>query len=251
MTQASPSVGVDVERRQDAAVLTVTGLLNSATYRTLRNAVIDAALDQPRAVLVDVNGLSVPSASAWSVFTSARWHVMTWPDVPILLVCQQTAYRRSIAANGIARYVPMYWDRESALGAATERASDDRRRVRTRLPARTVSLALSRALIGQWLADSAQSRLIAVAGTIATILVGNVLKHTGSAPVLIVETQDDTVVVAVEDDSHVPACRLENESGGETLSGLSIVSALCRAWGSTPQSSGKTVWALIGRENQL
>ncbi|MEE6134803.1 STAS domain-containing protein [Mycobacterium sp. 050128] len=251
MTQASPSVGVDVERRQDAAVLKVTGLLNSATYRTLRDAVIEAALDRPRAVLVDVNGLLVPSESAWSVFTSARWHVMTWPDVPILLVCQHTAYRQSITDNGIARYVPVYWDRESALGAAVMRPSDDRRRVRTQLPARAVSLGLARALIGQWLTAWAQSRLIPVAGTIATILVGNVLKHTDNAPVLIVESQHDTVVVAVEDDSHVPACRLENESGGETLSGLSIVSALCRAWGSTPRSSGKTVWALIGRENQL
>lgn len=88
-------------------------------------------------------------------------------------------------------------------------------------------------------------------GTIATILVDNVLKHTDSAPVLIVESLQDTVVVAVEDDSQVPAGRLEDESGSETLSGLSIVSALCRVWRSTPKSSGKTVWALVGRENQL
>ena len=38
---------------------------------------------------------------------------------------------------------------------------------------------------------------------------------------------------------------------GIDTSGLAIVSALSRAWGSTPTSSGKTVWAVIGSENQL
>nr|WP_232078966.1 sulfate transporter [Mycobacterium florentinum] len=229
----------------------MTGLLNSATYRTLRDAVIDAALDEPRAVIADVNGLSVPAESAWSVFTSARWHVTAWPDVPILLVCQHSAYRRSITATGIARCVPLYSGREAALAAAIKRPLRDRRRLRTQLPARAVSLGLARALIGQWLTAWAQGCLIPVVGTIATILVDNVLKHTDSAPVLIVESLQDTVVVAVEDDSQVPAGRLEDESGSETLSGLSIVSALCRVWRSTPKSSGKTVWALVGRENQL
>ncbi|CNJ97610.1 stas domain-containing protein [Mycobacterium tuberculosis] len=35
------------------------------------------------------------------------------------------------------------------------------------------------------------------------------------------------------------------------MSGLAIVDALSREWGSTPTSSGKTVWAVIGPENQL
>jgi hypothetical protein len=110
---------------------------------------------------------------------------------------------------------------------------------------------LARALIGEWLTAWAQSHLIPVASTVATVFVENVLDHTDSAPVLIVESYQDTVTVAVEDDNPVPAGRIETESGAETLSGLSIVSALCRAWGSTPSSSGKTVWALVGRENQL
>ena len=37
----------------------------------------------------------------------------------------------------------------------------------------------------------------------------------------------------------------------EIVSGLAIVAALCRAWGAIPSSSGKTVWGLVGRENQL
>jgi len=55
--------------------VTADGLLDTFTYQTLRDTVIKAALDEPSAVIVDVNRLSVPSATAWSVFTSARWHV--------------------------------------------------------------------------------------------------------------------------------------------------------------------------------
>jgi hypothetical protein len=39
--------------------------------------------------------------------------------------------------------------------------------------------------------------------------------------------------------------------GGDRVSGLAIVASVCRAWGSTPMPSGKTVWAVLGPENQL
>jgi hypothetical protein len=70
--------------------------------------------------------------------------------------------------------------------------------------------------------------------------------------VLIVESYDDTVTVAVEDNSsHLPGRHEDADVGADMVSGLAIVAALCRTWGATPTSSGKTVWALIGRENQF
>lgn len=248
---AESVVLIGAERHQDVAVLTVTGVLDGTSYRTLRDAVIKAALEEPRAVIVDVNNLAVPFGSAYVVFTSARWHVSTWPDVPILLVCENRQSRREITASGVARYVPVYPDRESALDAALHQTMDGRRRARTALPARPVSIGVARALIDEWLSAWGQSDLIPVAGTVATVLVENVLDHTDSAPVLIVESYRDTVTVAVEDGSPVPAERLETARGAEMLSGLSIVSALCRAWGSTPTPGGKTVWASVGHENRL
>jgi hypothetical protein len=166
-------------------------------------------------------------------------------------VCESQRSQYAISANGVSRYVPVYCDRESAVEAARDRSFDGRRRARTQLPARSVSVSLARALVSEWLTAWAQSHLIPVAGTVATVFVENVLHHTDSAPVLIVESHQDTVTIAVEDGSPAPAGRLERESGTAILSGLSIVSALCRAWGSTPTSSGKTVWALVGRENAL
>jgi anti-anti-sigma factor len=248
---ADSYVDVHTEQCQDVAVLTVSGVLDGTTYRTLRDAVTKAALDEPRAVVVMVDDLSVPSDSAWSVFTSARWHVSTWPDVPIMLVSGRQPTRRTIGVIGVARYVPVYETREAALDAVGDPSAEGRRRAQTQLPARAISVGLARALVTEWLTAWEQSHLISVVGTVATVFVENVLDHTDSAPVLRVECHRDTVTVAVEDGSPVAANRLENENGAEKLSGLAIVSALCRSWGSTPTSSGKTVWAVLGRENQL
>lgn len=251
VTEQDRPVRVEVQRQDDALVLSVGGVLDGATYRLLRDAVIKAALDEPRAVIVEVDDLCVPSDSAWSVFTSVRWHVSTWPDVPIVLVCTRSERRQAISRVGVTRYVPVHPTRELALDAVADRRVH-RRRARSRLPADAVSTGLARASVTDRLTAWSQGDLIPVACTVATIFVENVLAHTESAPVLIVESYQDTVTVAAEDDSHLPAGRHEDaDRGAEIVSGLAIVAALSRAWGSTPTSSGKTVWAVVGRENRL
>ncbi|OBA80183.1 sulfate transporter [Mycobacterium sp. 1164966.3] len=250
--ETSPPIRVDIQRRHETSILIVSGVLDGSTYRGLRDAVIKAALDEPRAVIVDATLLSVPSRAAWSVFTSARWHVSTWPDVPILLACERSSSRRAIADAGVTRYVPVHATRELALAAVAEMSVHARRRARARLPAVPSSVRQARELIDAWLTVWAQSRLISVAGTVATVFIENVLAHTASEPVLIVESYQETVTIAVEDASRQPAARHEDEArGADMVSGLSIVAALCRAWGSTPTSSGKTVWAVVGRENEF
>jgi anti-anti-sigma factor len=246
------TIRIDVETQHDVPILVVGGTLDSSTYRCLRDAVIKAALDEPLAVIVDVNRLSVPSASAWSVFTSARWHVSIWPDVPILLVCAQPQVRRAITVGDVARYLSVHPTWESALDALLGQSLPVRRQARSELPITRVSVVLARALITDWLTGWDKGELIPVAVTVATVFVENVLDHTDSAPVLIVELNQDTVTIAVEDGSeYLPGRHEDAHCGTEIASGLAIVSALCRAWGATPTSWGKTVWALVSRENRL
>ncbi|OBK31094.1 sulfate transporter [Mycobacterium asiaticum] len=252
MIEAVHPVRVDVESRCGASILVADGELNSFTYRRFRDAMIKAALDQPRVMVVDVNRLTVPSASAWSVFTSARWHVSTWPDVPILLVSNDSQQRNTIRASGVTRYVPVHSTCDAALVAAAEAPTPCRRRARAELPRSQASVRLARGMVGEWLTAWSRQQMAPTVSTVATIFIENVLDHTESAPALIVEAYEDTITVAVEDASGQPASRLEAaECGTEILSGLSMVSVLSRAWGSTPTSSGKTVWAVIGLEDRL
>ncbi|ORW02901.1 STAS domain-containing protein [Mycobacterium kyorinense] len=233
-------------------LLTIEGVLDSRSYLKLRDAVIKAALDEPRAVLVDVDALDVPASSAWSVFTSARWHVSTWPDVPIVLVCSHAGRRAAIAHTGVTRYVALHASAEAALNALAGEGLVVRQRARVELPASLASLRRARELVAEYFAAWSQEELISVATVVVNVFVENVLQHTISAPVLILESDESTVTVSVQDCSGTPASRHEDASHGpHRVSGLAIVSALCRAWGSTPTPSGKTVWAVVGPENLL
>lgn len=251
MTDSHRAITVVLYRHGDTPILYADGILDSSTYRGLRDTVIKAALDEPSAVIVDVNRLAVPSPSAWSVFTSARWHVNIWPDVPVALVCGQVAARREIAACGVTRYVPVYPTHNAALAVTDSATLDFRRRDRAAIPRSRVGIRLARARVREWLTAWSVDHLIPAASTVATVFVENVLEHTASAPVLIVESFKDAVTIAVEDCSQVAAVRHEQRGGAESVSGLAIVSCLCRAWGSAPTPTGKTVWALVGSENRL
>jgi hypothetical protein len=120
------------------------------------------------------------------------------------------------------------------------------------LPADLASLGRTRELVAGWLTDWGQAELIPVTKVVVTAFVENVLQHTDSNPSVRLEFDGSAVTVAVEDTSHLPAGPREEPSKPYTVpSGLHIVGALCRAWGNTPTSSGKTVWAVIGPENRL
>ncbi|GAS97504.1 Stas domain-containing protein [Mycolicibacterium canariasense] len=232
--------------------LACAGTLDGSTYRELRDVVIKAALDEPPVVIVDVDALRVPAESAWSVFTSARWHVSTWPDIPIVLVCADTDVRDTLRRNGITRYVPVY---RTVHGARTAYDADEhrrRQRARAQLPAVMSSSARARRLVEAWLTSWSRAAMIPLAATIASELVENVLLHTDSEPALILECDGDRITVAVEDASPTPAQRTEHPRAGTSpVSGLAVVAALSRTWGSIPTLSGKTVWAVIGPENVL
>jgi hypothetical protein len=235
-----------------AVVLTVHGTLDSVTYRSLRDQIIKAALDEPNAVIVDVTWLAVPAESALVVFTSAQWHVAKWPDVPIMLVCEHAAGRSAITRNGVDRYVPVYPSVRAAIDAAScTRSPAMRRRARAELPAQLTSLSQARELVTEWLTAWSQTELIPVTKVVVTALVENVLQHTDSSPGVRLEYDGSAVTVAVEDFSHVRAGPREDPKPYTVPSGLHIVGALCRAWGNAPTSSGKTVWAVIGPENRL
>ncbi|AFM17465.1 hypothetical protein Mycch_2702 [Mycolicibacterium chubuense NBB4] len=233
------------------AHLSVSGTLDSSTYREVRDSVIKAALDEPTAVITEVSSLVVPCDSAWTAFTSARWHVSTWPDVPVLLVCGHAAGRAAIARSGAVRYVPVYPDQATAQGSVTD-LYGVRRRAHAELFADLTSLRRGRRLVSAWLTAWDRPAMILTASTVATIFIENVLEHTSSRPVLLLEASDRRITVAVSDTSSSPAVRHEDAgSGAHTASGLAIAAALSRAWGCSPVAGGKTVWAVLGPENQL
>lgn len=245
------SLAIAARTEQSVVVLAVEGVLDSASSAALRDAIMKATVDEPTAVIVNVTGLHVPEEAAWSVFISARWQVDSRPNVPIVLVCGNRASRETITHTGVARFMPVYPTEKGAFKAASRLARRKVRYAQAQLPANLSSLRESRRLVREWLTSWSKPGLIPVALVVVNVLVENVLKHTGSDPVIKVLNDGPTATIAVSDASSAPAVRLKSPPKGIDVSGLAIVDALCRAWGSTPTSSGKTVWAIIGPENQL
>lgn len=234
------------------SLLSCAGTLDGTSYVTLRDSVIDAALEEPRAVIVDVSALDVPATTAWSAITSAHWHVHTWPNVPLMLVCPDSAVRDALRGKGITRQVRVYRSLEEARRACVAQRRPRRQRACTRLPATVLSAARARRLVHRWLTAWSCPAMISAAATVASELVENTLLHTNSAPRLTIEYDGELVAVAVEDTSRVRAQRREDATHGtDPVSGLAVVAALSRSWGCTPRRTGKTVWAVFGPENAL
>lgn len=232
----------------DATVLEVSGVLDSLSYLRLRDEIIKAALDHPSAVVIDVNGLHVPTASALAVFTSARWHISRWPDTPLMLVHAEHGFRDSLRRNGVTRYVPVYDTVGDAVAALPE--AINRRRVRAELPADPGSAALARELIAEWLAEWSQLELLPIAKVVATVFVENGLRYTEGPLSLRLESDGERVTIAVEDNSRVPAAFHEGPDSAQQLSSLKIVDVLCQSWGSNPIPTGKAVWAVIAADKR-
>lgn len=251
VAESPRSLAVAARTEQSVAILTVNGVLEVSNSAALRDSIMKAKLDEPSAVIIDVTALKVPSESAWSAFISAHWQLDIRPGVPIVLVCAHRAGRDAIARSEVARFMRVYATANSAMKAIERLARRTVQRAEARLPANLTSLRESRRLVREWLTAWSQTALIPVALVVVNVFLENVLEHTGSDPVVRIECDGATATIAVSDGSNSPALRLPSPTKGVDVSGLAIVAALSRAWGSTPTSSGKTVWAVIGPENQL
>lgn len=251
VAESPSSLAVAARSDQSVVVLTVEGVLDSSSSAALRDIIMKATLDEPSAVVVNVSGLQAPTNATWSSVLGVRWQVHTGPDVPILLVCADRAVREAITHSGVTRFMPVYATEKSAFKALDRLARRDVRHAGAELPANLTSLRESRRLVREWLTEWSQTALIPVALVVVNVFVENVLEHTGNVPMMRVETDGASATIAVSDGSSTPAARLPSPDQGIDVSGLAIVDALSRAWGSTPTSSGKTVWAVIGPENQL
>jgi anti-anti-sigma regulatory factor len=234
-------------------LMAVYGVLDAKTYRDLRDGIIKTAQDSPRSVIVDVDHVEVPNDSAWSVFTSARWHIHQWPDVPVMLVTKDEDRRRAVVRTGVTRYVPVFESLTAACVAARAKEQVGVRRVRVRLEPGEASIRHAYAFVRSTLRDWDEIDRVPVVSFVATLLVQNALSYADGDCLLRVETNSRTITVAVTDSSTVLAVRKDPTTRNVDTEprGLDMVAEMSRHWGNSPMPNGKTVWAVIGPENNV
>lgn len=234
--------------RAGCLVATVTGHLGSQSYRTVRDGLVKLAVEQPRALIVDIDELEVGSEPALTVFASAWSRVSIWPEVPILLVASDEVQRQRLRRRTVAHFVPVYRSVEEAI-AAVRMPPRRRRRTAEYTPA-IASSALARTFVRQTCEDWNCEEWLQDALCVASELVENAVKHAGTNLQLRLESRSGLLTIAVRDgDPHMAVIR-QTAAGQPVGYGLQIVSDLARAWGSSPDlGGGKVVWAVLtGRD---
>jgi hypothetical protein len=236
-------VDIRVGDHQGATLVTPSGVLDATTYATLRDALLKAAADEPRALIVDVGNLVIPSVHSLTVFSSVWMRVSEWPGVPIMLVARRFATYAKLVGQSMARFVKVYADVPSAMASVGR--PPHRRRDHIMLPSSPASSAAARAFVrstcARWGLDGVREDALIV----ATELVENALRHSCGPVRLRLELRRGMLSVAVQDGSPRPAVLREAAHEALPSTGLHIVACLSRAWGSMPTADGKVVWATL------
>jgi hypothetical protein len=235
---------------EEAALLIFSGILDGDTYRTVRDLIVKTALDEPRAVLVEIAQSEVPAKSPLAVFTSARWQINRWPGIPLALICQAADGRDSLARNGIGRYIPVHASVPEALAALPHTGLPLRRRRHADF-SDSVDLDAARELVAGWLNEPSRTNVMAAAKIVVTILMESALEHTIDGPTSPrLEARNDEVTIAVADTSALPPNFKEAALGGTELTGLKILDAVARTLGCSGTPGGKVVWGVLAPDNR-
>lgn len=250
MASGRSPLGITATDVADTSVLTVNGALDATTYVSLRDAIIEAARDEPRAVVVDVSKLVVRDESALAVFTSAQWHIAEWPNIPIGLVCNHARGQAALRRNGVTRYVPVYPTLQSATSQLLSAACrTNRQRESATLPPARSSSRECRQLIDQWLTTWSRPDFTHAVSTVATELVENALSHSDNSFLFRLEIEGSTVTVVLQHTSTEPS--MQRDSIGDDVFSVDIIAATCRVWGTYTTAAGTTMWAVLGPENRF
>jgi len=232
-----------VDRGSQYPLVRLTGVLDAATARSVRSALLSVLAEQPEAVLVDVSEVTTPAPEATAMLRELRRDTADWPAAHLAL-CDT---RGSAAWTGAGW--PVWPD---ARAAADELGDPD--------PGQRHSLALdpvvgaarrSRELITEACGRWDRHDLAGPACIVVTELVNNVVVHARTSMNVLVATHGDGISVAVRDRStHTPTFTGSpvpaTSYGGR---GMLLIDSVSERWGNLPLDDGKVVWALLFAED--
>jgi anti-anti-sigma regulatory factor len=232
-----------IDSTQPYPVIRLVGVLDAGTVPHVRPMLLAVLAEQPEALVVDVCDLSVADPAAVQVVRDVADETAEWPAARIVLCApsDESAWK----STGL----PIWSSRAEALAALGGPQ-----------PVNHLSLTLdpvvgaarrARQLVteacGVWdLPDLAGPACIVV-----TEMVNNVVAHARTPMTVRLALRDDTLTVAVHDQSPVvprftgpvPA----TSYGGR---GLLLIDSVARRWGSLQLAGGKVVWAILHRDDQ-
>ncbi|MFG2040802.1 STAS domain-containing protein [Dactylosporangium sp. NPDC048998] len=270
-----------VERRGDATVVRLDGVLDVDSSPSLRSAVLACLAAEPSVIVLDVADLRHNDDVALTVLPALAQHAAAWPGSAMTLAAAPPPLASALDRMAVARLVPVFPTTDAALA----NASGAGERMRVRLQPMLDATAAARHLVGRACMRWGVERVRDVAELVVTELVSNVLRHAGTEMEVGVARDRRLLHVSVRDHgsglprlggrAHEEAREEERareekrawdeeqekdegrekdedkdewQDGGmlrEDGRGLLVVSALSHAWGCIPVPDGKVVWATL------
>jgi len=227
------------------ALVRLTGHLDLVTAVDVRTVLHKAVAAQPSAILVDLAGMTIDDDTVLTLFSAFARTAAQWPGCPVLLCAPQADVTVGLDRLAVSRSVPVHADLASAMAAAE--ALSTPRRYQQRLPSSLDAPTRARHLVAAACTAWHLPQLVEDAEIVVTELVTNAMRHAGGGDVeLIVILRDRFLHLSVSDDSsEPPRMRLPDPDTCEGGRGLLLVDSVASAWGCTPRSDGKFVWATL------
>lgn len=233
----------DVRPVGDCLLVRPEGVLDVANYASLRNTLLKCAVEQPRALVVELTDLAVEEECLLSVFAAVWLRTCDWPSVPLLLaaapgrVPRRAALRRYVSVHGTVAEALAHVDRPPPC-----------RRAHQVLPPLLGSPRAARAFVRRVCADwSVPEAAVHTAVQVASELVTNTVCHAGTEARLRLELRRGKLTVAVADDDPAAAVLRDPGAAPHRGAGLLVVAQLARTWGCVPDPANgrKVVWAVL------
>ncbi len=247
MILAVSEIRWEKRRTAEALVVRPCGRLTASSYRVFTDALVKFAIDEPRALIVELDDLHIVAEPLLAAFPSAWMRISQWPSVPILLIAEHAPLQRWLTASAVSRFVPVHSTLTEALTAVD--GPPLRRRANTGLIPTGNCAQRARRFVSetcdQW---EIPNLCVAQARLVTTELVENAFLHARDNEEigLRLESWDHRLTVAVTDDDPREAVLREPKPGDDRFYGLYVVARAATAWGCAPRwPDGKVVWATL------
>jgi hypothetical protein len=211
----------------------------------LQGFLVRRLADQPTAVIVLLDDLTLAKDFSLGVFTSLARQTAEWSGVPLILVTGKTRDRELRRhAELVARFIPVYADLAAALASLANLPA--RQQTQLRLRPQPTSATVARRYVAAtcelWHCEDVSEDAVAIASE----LFANVVRHAATDAVLRLELRRERLTVSVSDGDPAMPAKPSPASPLDSGRGLRIVAGLANSWGATPTSTGgKLVWASL------
>jgi anti-sigma regulatory factor (Ser/Thr protein kinase) len=230
----------------DVTMVTLVGRLTPASVTRVRQILDKCLVECPTAVVADLRAMQVESATLLTVFPTLANRNHDGPDVAVLVCAEPSLFEDRLVAASLGRVLVCY-----SVESAFENVAASRRiglRAELVLPPELDAPAQARSLVDRMCGLWELPQVVEPGRLIASELVTNAIRHTGTTAYFEMALRQDYVHFRVRDgDVTPPPIPASTPVPGLGLGGrgLYLVQHYSSATGFAIGEDGKVVWATV------